>query len=313
MSIEFHDWLEHLESVRRLSPATIRSYRRDLAAWSAFLAELGMTQADAGVPQARSFMAKMSSRHIAPATVNRRLSALRGYYEWCRRREPETRNPFAELRTVKKGRKLPGYLTHQEIETFLDAAGSDFAGLRDRVLFELLYSTGCRVGELCALNIEDVLHRRVRVKGKGSRERVVFIGAKAAEALDNYLPPRMERIERGASEASKSSESSDHRRALILDLRGRRLTARGVYYLIRRYAMKTGCSKAVSPHSFRHSFATHLVDEGADIRSVQDMLGHASISTTQVYTHTGIERIKQVYRRSHPHAKSDTAPGGNNA
>ena len=311
MSIAFHDWLEHLDRVRRLSPATIRSYKRDLAAWSAFLVELGITQADAGMPEARSFMARMSTRHIASATVNRRLSALRGYYEWCRRREPEIRNPFAELRTVKKGRKLPGYLTHEEIEAFLDAAGSDFAGLRDRVLFELLYSTGCRVGELCALNIEDVLHRRVRVKGKGSRERVVFIGAKAAEALDNYLPPRMERIKRGASDAS------DHRRALILDLRGRRLTTRGVYYLIRRYAMITGCAKAVSPHSFRHSFATHLLDEGADIRSVQEMLGHASISTTQVYAHTGIERIKQVYRQSHPHARRETtrerAPGENNA
>ena len=323
MSIESHDWLHHLREVRRLSEATIRSYRRDMAAWTAFLSERGMKDADAGVPEARSFMARMSARHIAPATVNRRLSALKGYYEWRRRREPEIRNPFAELRGVKKGRRLPGCLTHEELEAFIDAAGSDFAGLRDRVLFELLYSTGCRVGELCALNIEDVRHRRVRVKGKGSRERLVFIGDKAAEALADYLPSRMQRSSGagletpGKTPGETPGETPDEERALILDLRGRRLTPRGVYYLIRRFAVITGCAKAVSPHSFRHSFATHLLDEGADIRGVQEMLGHASLSTTQIYTHTGIERIKQVYRQSHPHAgrktTRETAQGGNNA
>ena len=315
MSIESHDWLHHLREVRRLSEATIRSYRRDMAAWTAFLSERGMKDADAGVPEARSFMARMSARHIAPATVNRRLSALKGYYEWRRRREPEIRNPFAELRGVKKGRRLPGCLTHEELEAFIDAAGSDFAGLRDRVLFELLYSTGCRVGELCALNIEDVRHRRVRVKGKGSRERLVFIGDKAAEALADYLPSRMQRSSGAGLETP--GKTPDEERALIIDLRGRRLTPRGVYYLIRRFAVITGCAKAVSPHSFRHSFATHLLDEGADIRGVQEMLGHASLSTTQIYTHTGIERIKQVYRQSHPHAgrktTRETAQGGNNA
>lgn len=315
MSIESHDWLHHLREVRRLSEATIRSYRRDMAAWTAFLSERGMKDADAGVPEARSFMARMSARHIAPATVNRRLSALKGYYEWRRRREPEIRNPFAELRGVKKGRRLPGCLTHEELEAFIDAAGSDFAGLRDRVLFELLYSTGCRVGELCALNIEDVRHRRVRVKGKGSRERLVFIGDKAAEALADYLPSRMQRSSGAGRETP--GKTPDEERALIIDLRGRRLTPRGVYYLIRRFAVITGCAKAVSPHSFRHSFATHLLDEGADIRGVQEMLGHASLSTTQIYTHTGIERIKQVYRQSHPHAgrktTRETAQGGNNA
>lgn len=309
MSIESHDWLHHLRDVRRLSEATIRSYRRDMAAWTAFLSERGMKDADAGVPEARSFMARMSARHIAPATVNRRLSALKGYYEWRRRREPEIRNPFAELRGVKKGRRLPGCLTHEELEAFIDSAGKDFAGLRDRVLFELLYSTGCRVGELCALNIEDVRHRRVRVKGKGSRERLVFIGDKAAGALADYLPPRMQRSSGAGLETPGKTpgETPDEERALIIDLRGRRLTPRGVHYLIRRRAVITGCPKAVSPHSFRHSFATHLLDEGADIRGVQEMLGHASLSTTQIYTHTGIERIKQVYRRSHPHAKKETA------
>ncbi len=303
MSIEAHDWLEHLRDVRRLSDATIRSYRRDLAAWSAFLAEYEISEENAGQSEARSFMARMSTRHMAPATVNRRLSALKGYYEWRRRRLPGTDNPFVGSRTVKKGRHLPGYLTHEEIETFLDFTGDGFAGLRDRTLFELLYSTGCRVGEICSLNVSDVVRRQVRVRGKGDRERMVFIGARAAEVLDEYLPHRLEH----------SAEDPDSRRALILDLRGERLTTRGVYYLIRRYAALTGMAKKVTPHTFRHSFATHVMDEGADIRTVQELLGHASLSTTQIYTHTGIERIKQVYRLSHPHAKSTVNAGGNDA
>jgi len=300
LSTEAHDWLEHLRDVRRLSDATIRSYRRDLAAWQAFLSEHGLTENEAGQGEARSFMARMSSRHMAPATVNRRLSALKGYYEWRRRRIPGEENPFSGSRTVKKGRKLPGYLTHEEIELFLGYTGDDFAGLRDRALFELLYSTGCRVGEICSLDVSDVMRRQVRVRGKGNKERLVFVGSKASDALNAYLPLRLEHV----------ADDIDSRRALILDLRGNRLTTRGVYYLIRRYAALTGMAKNVTPHTFRHSFATHVLDEGADIRVVQEMLGHASISTTQIYTHTGIERIKQVYRLSHPHAKRTVNAGG---
>ena len=261
---------------------------------------MNMSDGDAGQTEARSFMVRMSSRHMASATVNRRLSALKGYYEWRRRRIPGSVNPFLSSRTVKKGRRLPGYLTHEEIEVFLDSTGTDFAGLRDKVLFELLYSTGCRVGEICSLNVSDVIRRQVRVRGKGNKERMVFIGNRAAEALEEYLPVRLE----------FSAEDTDSRRALILDLRGERLTTRGVYYLIRRYAASTGMAKKVTPHTFRHSFATHVLDEGADIRTVQELLGHASLSTTQIYTHTGIERIKQVYRLSHPHAKRTVGTGG---
>jgi len=303
LSIEAHDWLEHLRDVRRLSDATIRSYRRDIAAWSVFLAEREISDGEAGQSEARSFMAGMSSRHMASATVNRRLSALKGYYEWRRRRIPGSINPFLSSRTVKKGRHLPGYLTHEEIEVFLDSTGEGFTGLRDRVLFELLYSTGCRVGEICSLNVSDVIRRQVRVRGKGNKERMVFIGSRAAEVLENYLPSRLEQV----------GEDSDSRKALILDLRGKRLTSRGVYYLIRRYAALTGMAKKVTPHTFRHSFATHVLDEGADIRTVQELLGHSSLSTTQIYTHTGIERIKQVYRLSHPHAKRTVNTGGKNA
>ncbi len=302
MSIAAHDWLDHLHDVRRLSDATIRSYRRDLAAWTAFLAETDSSEDQAGSFEARSFLSRMTQEHLAPATVNRRLSALKGYYDWCRRRDPGSPNPFVGSRTVKKGRRLPGYLTHEEIESFIERTGEDFAGLRDRVLFELLYSTGCRVGELCSLNAIDVARRQIRVRGKGDKDRLVFIGNRAADALEAYLPLRLEH----------AGDDPDSRRALILDLQGRRLTTRGVYYLVRRYSALTNTAKNVTPHSFRHSFATHILDEGADIRTVQELLGHASLSTTQVYTHTGIERIKQVYRLSHPHARRQ-AEGEKNA
>jgi integrase/recombinase XerC/integrase/recombinase XerD len=296
---EAADWLDHLSRVRKLSGATIRSYSRDLSAWFSYLGERGVPASDAGAAEARGWLTRMSSERLAPATVNRRLSALKGFHDWLIRRGDREINPFASTRSVKGGKGLPGYLTYDEIEKFLELTGSGFVGLRDRVLFELLYSTGCRVGELCSLNIDDVGRREILVRGKGDKERWVFVGRRAAAALVEYLPMRGHRW-----------TDQDGEKALILDLRGRRLTPRGVYYLIRRYAVKTGLTKKVSPHTFRHSFATQLLDEGADIRLVQELLGHASLSTTQVYTHTGIERIKRVYRQSHPHGRIKMAARG---
>ena len=291
MNTAAHEWLEHLRHVRCLSEATLRSYRNDLEAWFAFLADCNVPEQEVQSIHARSFILNRSSE--AASTVNRRLSALRGYYEWRRRREASISNPFAGLRSLKKGRHLPGFLTPAELDVFLDSAGSDFAGRRDRTLFEMLYSTGCRVSEICALDVSDVSSKGVKVRGKGSKDRIVFIGSKAAEALKAYLPLREEH----------AAADDDSRRALIIDLKGYRLTSRGVYYLTSQYSMRLKSGKAVSPHMFRHSFATHILNDGADIRAVQELLGHSSISTTQIYTHTGIERIKEVYRMAHPHAK----------
>jgi len=288
------DWFEHLRNVLHLSEATIRSYRVDLEAWQNFLSEFQVLEENASSAEARIFMSRMSSSRMAIATVNRRLSAIRAYHEWCRRKFRWTINPFADSKSVRKGRKLPGYLTYREIESFFEVSGDGFAGLRDRALFELLYSTGCRVGEICSLNLSDVLHGQAVVRGKGGRERMVFIGTEAAAALAEYLPHRLVHV----------AEDPDSQRALLLNLRGKRITSRGVYYLTQRYAGLANTTKKVTPHTFRHSFATHLVDEGADIRTAQELLGHANLSTTQIYTHTGIERIKQMYRLSHPHARA---------
>jgi len=300
LSVEARDWLEHLKNIRHLSDATIRSYRRDIEAWGEFLKMQGKSEDEAGQADARSFMAHMSSHHMSPATVNRSLSALKGYYEWRRHHLPDLTNPFMSSRTIKRGRKLPSFLTYEEIDQFIERAEDGFSGHRDRILFELLYSTGCRVSEICSLNIADIASTQLRVRGKGDRERIVFVGARALEALEAYLPLRLTHV----------SDNPDSRQALILNLRGERLSTRGVYYLIRRYAALGNVGKKVSPHTFRHSFATHILNEGADIRMVQEMLGHSSLSTTQIYTHTGIERIKQVYRHSHPHGKRLVDSGG---
>ena len=173
-----------------------------------------------------------------------------------------------------------------------------FWKLRDRAVLETLYSTGCRISELVSLDLADLdlKNRTARVMGKGSRERNVFLGAEALAALRDYLAERQRHVRPGAGDA-------DAQRAVFLNQRGRRITDRGVRFVLSAYLRTANLGKKVTPHTFRHSFATHLLDRGADIRAVQELLGHASLSTTQVYTHVGLERLKKVYRRAHPHAQ----------
>ncbi len=288
-----HDWLCHLKNINRLSDATLRAYKQDLDAWIAFLADRRLAPDEAVKTDARSFLTRMAKERFAASSVNRRLAALNSYYDWCRRHGGGGENPFQDIRSIRQGRRLPVYLSYEEIDALIGITGDDFGGKRDRVLMEMLYSTGCRIGELCSLNIDDVQKRQVRIRGKGNRERFVFIGTKAAEALDAYCPIRLKQV----------SDSPDSRRALLLSGRGNRLTPRGARHLLHKYTGQAGTDKSVHPHAFRHSFATHIYDEGANIRTVQELLGHSSLSTTQIYTHTGIERIKRVYRDSHPHGR----------
>jgi integrase/recombinase XerC/integrase/recombinase XerD len=234
-------------------------------------------------------------RQRSASTINRTLSSLKGYYAFLERRGEVKGNPFSAVRSMKKPSHLPVYLTNREVMILLDhVEGTGFAAQRDRALFELLYSTGCRVSELCSLKVEDVATERVLIRGKGGRQRFVFIGPAAREALKDYLPLRKERLDK---------KGLQQIRALILDERGQGLTTRGVYFILQKYMRKSGLNRKIGPHAFRHAFATEILNEGADIRVVQEMLGHSSLSTTQVYTHTGIERIRQVYRNAHPHGK----------
>jgi site-specific recombinase XerD len=226
------------------------------------------------------------------------------------RRNEVSTNPFAEIRSLRTEKKLPSFLFEEEMAKLLELpasaaeggeAGTDgFWKLRDRAVLETLYSTGCRISELVSLDLSDVdlRNRAARVMGKGSRERMVFLGGEALAALKEYMDGRRARMRPGAPGGDPQAV-----RALFVNQRGRRITDRGVRFILASYLRAANLGKKVSPHTFRHSFATHLLDRGADIRAVQELLGHASLSTTQVYTHVGLERLKKVYRRAHPHAE----------
>jgi len=286
------EYLKYLENVRKLSEATLTSYRKDLTVWFDYLEEWEIASGDVDKNIARSFIGQLSRDGLASSSINRKISSLKGYYDFLIKREASPYNPFAGIKSMKLNRTLPVHLSDREISRLIELTEEDFSGTRDRLLFELLYSTGCRVSEICNMKCNDLMNSHPVVRGKGGKDRWVFVGREARKALADYLPLRQER----ANDKKKDS--------LILDAAGNPITARGIYYIIEKYTLKAGFPKKVTPHTFRHSFATGLVNEGADIRVVQELLGHASISTTQIYTHTGIERLKQVYRRSHPHGRS---------
>lgn len=291
----FHEYEQYIKNLKGLSESTLRAYSNDITAWIEFLNQQGLTVQNAGRDDARLYVSTLSMRQLAASTINRSLSSLKSYYNFLENRAEVKGNPFTGVRSMKKPAHLPVYLTNREVSIILEhVEGEDFTATRDRALFELLYSTGCRVSELCHLSAEAVASNRILIRGKGGRQRYVFIGEKARMALDDYLPFREERlIQKGLTDI----------RSLILDEQSKGLTTRGVYYILQKYMRKSGLSRKIGPHAFRHAFATEILNEGADIRVVQEMLGHASISTTQVYTHTGIERIRQVYRNAHPHGK----------
>lgn len=287
-------YLKYIQNVRKLSDATIISYRKDLSVWFDYLKEWELLEREIDKQIARSFIGQLSREGLASSSINRKISALKGYYDFLIKRKMSPYNPFAGIKSMKLNRTLPVHLTDSEISELITLTGEDFQGTRDQLIFELLYSTGCRVSEICNMKCHDLLKSDPIVRGKGGKDRWVFVGCEARKALKEYLPLRGVRVR---------DKNNDF---LILDAAGKTITARGIYYIIEKYILKSGFSKKVSPHTFRHSFATGLVNEGADIRVVQELLGHSSISTTQIYTHTGIEKLKQVYRKSHPHGKKKT-------
>ena len=286
-------YLEYIKNVRMLSEATVISYRKDLTVWFDYLDRWEITGKEIDKQITRSFIGELSRQGLASSSINRKISALKGYYDFLIKRKKSPYNPFAGIKSLKLNRTLPVHLTDREIGRLIALTGDDFIGVRDRVIFELLYSTGCRVSEICSMKCSDLLKSDPVVRGKGGKDRWVFVGSEARTALADYFPLRKSRLE------DKNDDS------LILDAVGKAITSRGIYFIIENYVINAGLSKKVSPHTCRHSFATGMINEGADIRVVQELLGHASISTTQIYTHTGIERLKQVYRRSHPHGKKE--------
>ncbi|WP_455381753.1 tyrosine-type recombinase/integrase [Salinispira pacifica] len=289
-------YLDYLTSVRNLSGATVKAYRGDILAFSGWLEVTGRKEADVDLEAMRAYVGHLSREGAATSTVNRVISALKGYFRFQVRQGFRAASPLEGVRGLKRSGNLPDFLFEEEMERVVAVEGGRFVDLRDRAILEVLYSTGCRVGELVGINMSDVDRRRARilVHGKGRKDRLVFLGGGASEALYDYVAIRAERLRN----LGRIEES-----ALFLNHLGRRLTQRGVRTIVERRMMQTGIAKHTSPHTFRHSFATHVLDNGADIRVVQELLGHASLSTTQVYTHLGLGRLKEIYSQAHPHAR----------
>jgi integrase/recombinase XerC len=296
----------HLASVRRLSPATVRAYRGDLLdlVRVSRITEL----ADADLEVLREWLWTATRRGDARSTIARRTAAARGFFGWVTEQGWITVDPSLRLVAPKRGRTLPKVATAVSLEAALDAlaaaaAEGDPLALRDHALVELLYGSGIRVSELCGLDLRDVDcdRRTVRVFGKGGKERVVPFGGPAARALDAYLvrarPVLLARAAAGGEDAPHAAASP----AVFLGAKGRRVGPRAVYDVVAR-VLEPVLGSAAGPHALRHSAATHLLDGGADLRTVQEILGHASLGTTQIYTHVSSERLAASYRLAHPRA-----------
>lgn len=279
-------------STTRLSPRTVEAYRRDLADAAAFL---GGSPAAATADRLAEYVAAMRARGLASTTIARRVAALRSFYRHQVLLGTRPDNPAADLRLPRRTRTLPRTLSPGEAERLIEAAvGTTPRALRDHALVELLYGAGLRVSEAVGLDRAgvDLEGRVVRCLGKGSKERVVPIGRKAAEALTRYMARGRPYLDR------------HHRPELFLNARGGPLTRAGAFLILRRLADAAGLDPArIHPHLLRHSFATHLLEGGADLRSVQEMLGHADLSTTERYTHVSDRRRRQLYFQAHPHAR----------
>lgn len=292
MNRELSEFLTYLRHERNASAHTIAGYERDLRQLRDYLVEVGIRWNKAGNVVLRGFLATLHEQKRAKSTVGRKLAAMRSFYDFCVRRKWTAENPAKILATPRQDKKVPSFLSEEEAATLLELpSGTRPIDLRDRAILELFYATGMRVSELVGLDDGDVHfgERLVRVRGKGKKERLVPFGRKAEEALRAYLAARSMVQEKGAPGP-----------AVFLNYRGQRLTPRSVQRMVRAYIRKTAVSRRISPHSLRHSFASHLLGRGADLRVIQELLGHASLATTQKYTHVDLRQLLDVYKKSHP-------------
>jgi integrase/recombinase XerC len=292
-------FVRHLDLERGLSPHTTTAYRGDVVSLAVFLERSGGGLASATLAQLRRWLAQQRTLGYAPSTVARRAAAVRTFYAWAHRRGHVQADPAALLVHPSSSNRLPGVLKASEAAVLAEAPDADSPiGLRDRAVLELLYGSGLRVSELCGLDVGDVdlAARRAHVLGKGSKARVVPVGDYAAGALSAYL------LRGRPTLAGTEPAPPDATEALFLNRRRRRMGPRDVRAMLEGYLASSLGARRASPHTLRHSFATHLLDAGADIRVVQDLLGHASLSTTQRYTHVSRSRLFEAYRRSHPRA-----------
>lgn len=301
------DYLRHLADERQLSPNTVVAYRRDLDDLAAFLTGYW------GTPEwrwshvdrltLRSFMGWLSRKGLARRTASRKLSAVRGFFRFLHLEDRLDGNPARAMRVPKAERPLPGHLGRGDVQALFDvaeagAAENTLAGTRDLVILELLYGSGLRLAEVHGLDLRhlDLIGEQVKVRGKGRKERIVPLTAASVRAVRRYEPRRSEALSTGSGGAGD-------RRALLVGPSGRRLSRRGIQKIVGRLLDAAGRGGELGVHSLRHTFATHLLDSGADLMAVKELLGHASLSTTQIYAHTSKERLKRVYRAAHPRSE----------
>ncbi|MEP6991773.1 MAG: tyrosine recombinase XerC [bacterium] len=302
---DVEEYLRHLAKERDVSPNTITAYRRDLHEFVAFLGGYYGTHGWSweGVDRLamRGFLAHLSRRGVGKRTMARTLSGVRSFYRWMHRNEMVEANPARAVGAPKLDKYLPGYLDRPQIDLLFQMAEAramegNFVDVRNLAILELFYSTGMRLSELQGLSRADLdlVSQQVKVRGKGRKERIIPVGDHAMLALRNYEAKRDELL--------RGMGSRGERSAYFLARTGKRIGPRMVQKVVSAFLAEIDEDAGLSVHSLRHTFATHLLDNGADLRAVQELLGHASISTTQIYTHTSVERLKQVYQKAHPRA-----------
>jgi len=296
------EYLTYLESVRGCSDRTVEAYRNDLCRYVNYCVNFGIVPEKASPYEVQKFIADLTAERMAATSVNRCLSSIRGFYRWMVRFDKREDNPCSALKNVKTPQSLPSVLWENEMADF--AALPETAGVlwpeRDKALILSMYSGGLRISEVVSLSMTNISGTldEAKIIGKGGKERYVFFSEEAKSAIVDYLPQRMARLSMSGNEKKI--------KALFINRKGQPISVSGVRWIISCYVKHSELGKNIHPHSLRHSFATHLLNAGCDVRLVQEMLGHSSLSTTQRYTHVKIENLKKIYVSTHPHGGSVT-------
>lgn len=292
-------FLSYLKDVQGYSEKTVISYAHDLLRLEDYLNAHDMAVQDMVFEDAREFVSDLYDQELSHATINRILSANRSFFHNLCENQAMTTDPFKRVSSAKNTRKIPTVLAPEEIEMILGCPTPDYTSLMEVTMFHMFYSTGCRLSEILGMKLQDIdfAQRRVLVTGKGNKQRFVFLTKRAISMLAQYLPQRAEVLKQCGVENEDT---------LLINVKGKQLPLSTVHSIFDKYSLRLGLTKKFTPHVFRHTFATHLIDNDSDIRVVQVLLGHESIGTTQIYTHVTGKRLEEVYRKSHPHGRKDT-------
>lgn len=287
------EFLEYLKYERNFSEYTILNYQKDLESFAEYLNKNNLSLHNVNYSEIRLYINELYHQKYSISTISRHISTLKSFYKYLTTEKKLKNNPMALISCPKKEKKLPHYLKYQDLEKLFDSTSTTSYGMRDVLILEMLYSTGIRISELVNVKIKDInfSERKIMVFGKGSKEREVFYGSRCAELIEKYIYDGRNKI---------IKEETDY---LLIGDTGRPITDDNVRKIIKDLVKKSGLNINVTPHTLRHTFATHMLDEGADLKTVSDLLGHENLSTTTIYTHVSNERLRKVYLNSHPRAK----------